>query len=97
MWIFRYASKYQELLAELKMPLWNDGIGMSSPVGVRHGAPDSLLLYHLLDLLLLLRLSPIRQQRVVLVFIPDEKMYLYDFILLCQRNVNILLGLLVTF
>ena len=52
---------------------WNDGIGMSSLVGVRHGAPDSLLLYHLLDLLLLLRLSPIRQQRVVLVFIPDEK------------------------
>ena len=75
---------------------WNDGIGMSSLVGVRHGAPDSLLLYHLLDLLLLLRLSPIRQQRVVLVFIPDEKMYLYDFIILCQRNVNIL-GLLVTF
>ena len=78
------------------MPSWNDGIEMSSLVGVRHGAPDSLLLYHLLDLLLLLRLSPIRQQRVVLVFIPDEKVYLYDFILLCQRNVNIL-GLLATF
>ena len=62
-------------------------------------SPDSLLLYHLLDLLLLLRLPPIRQQRVVLVFVPDEKVYLYEFILSCQRNVKILrnLRLLVTF